>query len=171
MKHLYYGYGKGKTTAAVGMAVRAAGAGMSVLFVQFLKSDKTSERHILKSIDNITVTSCPDEVKFTYNMNEEEFSKAKAYYRNLWNETTADDFIKNFDMLIYDEALSLSECKILPVEEIVNFVKNTPEEKEIIFTAHTADDALREEFDYISNIKKEKHPFDKGVKSRKGIEY
>lgn len=72
MIHIYYGDGKGKTTAATGLAVRAAGRDLKVLFVQFLKTMSTGERTSLKQLPNITLAPCPVELKFTFTMSEEE---------------------------------------------------------------------------------------------------
>ena len=72
MLHIYYGYGKGKTTCAVGIAMRAAGSDRKVLFSQFLKGNDSGERRSMKLIPNITLTPCPDHVKFVRDMTDEE---------------------------------------------------------------------------------------------------
>ncbi len=171
MKHLYYGYGKGKTTATIGMAVRASGSGLQVLFVQFLKSDILGERNALKKIDNITLTPCPKEVKFTYNMTGEEFSQAKKYNTDLWNLVTSYEYISRYDVIIFDELFSLCDVNFLEYERVKEFLMSCTDEKEFIFTGHTVSDDIKMHFDYISFINKEKHPFDIGVPARKGIEF
>ena len=76
MIHIYYGDGKGKTTAAVGLAARAAGNNMRVMFVQFLKTDSSGERLSLEKLDTVTLTPCPRELKFTFEMDEQEKQQA-----------------------------------------------------------------------------------------------
>ena len=78
--HVYYGHGKGKTTAAVGQAVRAAGAGLRILFFQFLKDNSSSERMILEKIPGITCVAGKDKVKFYHQMKEEEQIEIKNFY-------------------------------------------------------------------------------------------
>ena len=82
MIHVYFGDGKGKTTAATGLAIRAAGNNMKVMFVQFLKTEGTGERSILNALDRVTVSNCPLELKFTYDMDEHEKQQTAAMYRS-----------------------------------------------------------------------------------------
>ena len=80
--HIYYGDGKGKTTAAVGQIIRAAGAGLNVLVFQFLKDNSSSERKILESLSNVTCLPGREEVKFFHQMSNEERAEAKHYNNN-----------------------------------------------------------------------------------------
>ena len=81
MIHVYYGDGKGKTTSAVGLAARAAGSNLKVLFVQFLKTEFSGERHVLSHTENVSLTFCPIELKFTFEMNEKEKQQASKIFR------------------------------------------------------------------------------------------
>jgi len=86
MIHIYSGNGKGKTTAAIGLAVRAAGAGKRVLFCQFLKNGSSSEISVLKELKNVTVRYCVECGKFTFSMNDEEKMIVKSAHNKLLNE-------------------------------------------------------------------------------------
>ena len=77
--HIYHGDGKGKTTCGIGLCVRAAGAGDKVLIYQFLKDNSSSERRILERIPNITVMDGKEDIKFTFQMTDEEKGLCRAY--------------------------------------------------------------------------------------------
>ena len=101
--HVYYGDGKGKTTAAMGLVLRAAGSGLDVLMFQFLKDNSSSERVILEQIPNVTCLPGKDRVKFVSKMNADEKARLKHY-----NNKALDEIIKfcgPFDVLVLDEIL------------------------------------------------------------------
>ena len=171
---LYYGDGKGKTTAAVGSAVRAAGCGMKVLFYQFLKKPVSGEVSILKSIDNIFYTDNSVADSFLFNLD----TKQQEYYRRLYKEETAKIkeglFSAKYDMVILDEAIDAFSLKILDPEDLYDMMENKPETTELIITGHKYKDIPIDELikrsDYVSCIQKIKHPFDCGQMQRRGIE-
>lgn len=167
--HIYYGDGKGKTTAAMGQAVRAAGSGLQVLVFQFLKDNSSSERKILEGIPNITLLPGKSHVKFFNQMNAEE----KAEYRH-YNTKALDEIAKfciNFDVLVLDEAVCASDLELLSEEKLVYFIKHKPRGLEVIMTGHRLSDALFEAADYVTEMAKVKHPFDLGTEAREGIEF
>ena len=109
--HIYYGDGKGKTTAAMGQAIRAAGSGLKVLVFQFMKNNSSNERKILEQIPNVTCLPGKTHVKFYNQMNREE----KAEYRH-YNTKALDEIAKfciNFDVLILDEAVCAADLGLL----------------------------------------------------------
>lgn len=166
--HIYYGDGKGKTTAAVGQAVRAAGYGYKVLFYQFLKNNTSSERKSLEQVPNITCIKGCEQVKFSFQMNEEEKKEVRNYNKEQLQNLCQE--IENYDVLILDEAVCATGIGLLEEKELIHFLKNKPEKLEVILTGHTVSDTLLDIADYVTEMKKVKHPFDRGVAARAGIE-
>lgn len=167
--HLYYGDGKGKTTAAMGLAIRAAGAGKSVLIYQFLKNNDSSERKILSMTPNITCIKGPERVKFTSRMTEEEKQRQLKQNDSVLCEILKQS--KDYDVLILDEALYAIDLHQLTEEPLIAYLKNRSQSQEVILTGRNPSQKMIEIADYCSYIQKQKHPFDVGVKSRIGIEH
>ena len=165
--HVYYGNGKGKTTAAVGLAVRAAGSGLRVLVFQFLKNNSSNERKILEAIPNVTCLPGREQIKFVSNMNGDERAELRHY-----NNKALDEIVKfcgPFDMLLLDEALCAVNLQVLSEEKLISFIK--PRGLEIVLTGHQITEQLLEIADYVTEVKKIKHHFDQGRTAREGIEY
>ena len=171
MIHIYYGDGKGKTTAAVGLAARAAGSRMKVLFVQFLKTEFSGERHTLSHTENITLTFAPMELKFTYDMNEAEKSKAAVMFRKIFDDAVTKVLTQKYDMIVLDEIFSAIEAGMVNEHDVYEFVSNAPKNLEVVLTGHNPSPKILELADYITEMKKIKHPFDNGVQARFGIEF
>lgn len=171
MIHLYYGDGKGKTTAATGLAVRAAGTGLRVLFVQFLKSAVSGERAALKEIDNITLTPCPESVPFTFQMEPDELKRFSEEYSLLFDQAVSKESLDRYDMIVLDEVFSLIDCGMLAKDKLLSFLKNAPKHTEIVLTGHSVSSNFIGLCDYVSQIKKISHPYDKGTAARRGIEF
>lgn len=167
MIHIYYGDGKGKTSAAIGLGIRACGQGLNVAMCRFLKSQTGGEINTLKNIDDFIVLDSPKELDFYYKMTDIQKQQYNEYALNLFKSAT------NFDsnVLIFDELLDAIELNIIPLELVVGFLKEKSSEKEIVITGHNAIEEIFSCADYISEIKKIKHPYDKGCKARKGIEF
>jgi cob(I)alamin adenosyltransferase len=166
--HIYCGEGKGKTTAAVGLAVRAAGNGLKVLIVQFLKNGKTGELASFEKLENITVIRGKGSSKFVWNMNEEE--KEAALLMHTQNLQMVMEASSNYDLMILDEAIGACSCGLLEKELLCSFLDKRPEGLEVVLTGRYPAQELLDRADYISEIKKIRHPYDKGVMARKGIE-
>lgn len=171
MIHIYCGDGKGKTTAATGLAVRAAGSGMKVLFARFLKNENSAELCVLDQIPGIEVIHLPKSYGFYNTQSEEEKAETKQMYEELWKY--ALDRAKNgaCDMLVMDEFMAADRYGLIPHEEAIQFLKEKPEGLEVVLTGRDPSDELLELADYISEIKMVRHPFEKGIRARKGIEY
>ncbi|MCI9227446.1 MAG: cob(I)yrinic acid a,c-diamide adenosyltransferase [Dorea sp.] len=167
--HIYYGDGKGKTTAAVGLAVRAAGSGLKVLFFQFLKDNSSNERKILEALPGVTCLPGREPVKFVSKMNGDERIEFRHY-----NNKALDEIIKfcgPFDMLILDEALCALNLEVLSEEKLISFIQHKPRGLEIVMTGPRLPDNLLEMADYVTEVRKVKHQFDLGRSARKGIEF
>jgi cob(I)alamin adenosyltransferase len=171
--HVYTGTGKGKTTASAGMALRAAGQGMKVLFVQFQKALDSGEIKMLRSISNVEVWRVCTFKKFFYYLDDDEKKSYIDEHAKAWEKLTAT--IKSepdrYDVLILDEALGAVSIGALDEHKILDFLKNKPEYLEVVLNGRNASDAVMDAADYVSDIRSIKHPFDKGIPARKGIEY
>ena len=171
MKHIYYGDGKGKTTAAIGLAVRAAGSKMKVLFVQFLKTEFSGERHILSHTENVTLTFCPLELKFTFDMDDKEKAQAAKIFKGIFDNAVTTALTEKYDMVVRDEVFEAINAHMLSESEVYEFITNAPSSMEIVMTGHNPPQKFMDCADYITEFKKIKHPYDRGITGRIGIEF
>lgn len=166
--HIYTGDGKGKTTAAVGLAVRAAGVGMRVLFVQFLKGRETGEIESLRKI-GVEVIRTENVTKFIPYMTSKEFEQCRLSHQTCFKAVC--EAAAAFDVLILDEAMGAISTGMISLQEILEFIAKKPESTELLLTGRDAPLQLIELADYVCEIKSIKHPYEKGVSAREGIEY
>lgn len=166
--HIYCGDGKGKTTASVGLAVRAAGDGLKVLFLQFMKGGASGELVTFEQLENITVLRSKSPIKFAWNMSEQEKEDVCKQQKEFLEE--AISIADEYDMLILDEALGACFGEFLDEEVLCAFLDKKPDALEVVMTGRNPSKELLLRADYISEIKKIKHPYDKGINARKGIE-
>lgn len=171
MKHIYYGDGKGKTTAAIGLAVRAAGSKMKVLFVQFLKTEFSGERHILSHTENVTLTFCPLELKFTFDMDDKEKAQVAKIFKGIFDNAVTTALTEKYDMVVLDEVFEAINAHMLSESEVYEFITNAPSSMEIVMTGHNPPQKFMDCADYITEFKKIKHPYDRGITGRIGIEF
>lgn len=169
--HYYYGMGKGKSTTLIGLTIRMLGNEKKVLFVQFLKSLKSSELYVLEGLENIKILRSEKVYPFTYNMNQKQISEIIEINNEIFNETL--DTIENghYDLLVLDEIGDCYSYNYINKDLVLNFFKNKPKDLEIAISGHKSEEDLIDLADYVTNYEKVKHPFDNGVKARKGIEY
>lgn len=169
--HVYCGDGKGKTTAAVGLAVRAAGTGKRVLLVQFLKGRDTGELHSLAQIPEITVLRGKASEKFTFQMNERELQE--VYDNQTKNLLTALEEARkgHCDLLILDEIMGALSTETVDEDLLKSLVLYKPEPLELVLTGRNPPDWIVEAADYITRMEKVKHPYDRGIQARRGVEY
>lgn len=168
--HIYEGDGKGKTSAGVGLSVRCAGSGQKVLYTQFLKDDKSNELKVLEQIEGIHVVHCEKNFGFTFNMTPETKEKAKEFYTEHFRRVSKMAVEEGVKLLVMDELIATYNLNMVDQKEVLEFLKNKPEELEVVMTGRDPAGELVELADYVSRIVKVKHPFDQGVPARVGIE-
>ena len=170
--HIYYGNGKGKTTAALGLALLAAGCGRSIVIVQFLKDWKCGELNSLTSLPNVTVLrGKASGGVFVRDMSDEQKAQTKAIHdENLKNaiEMHTDG---QCDMLILDEAIDAYNLGMLDAGLLDGLLDSKPDDLEIVITGHSPDNGMLEKADYVTEMVKRKHPYDRGVAARRGVEF
>ena len=170
--HIYTGAGKGKTTAAIGLGIRAYGQGLRVLMVQFLKGWTTGEMKVIASLGScFQLFSKKENDKFSWGMTEEEMTGIKGEMRIGLNYTIEAIKSGEWDLIIMDEIMAAVNCGYLPLKEVVELVKTKPPKLELVLTGRDAPSKLVELADYVSEITARKHPIKKGIMAREGIEY
>ncbi|WP_162510751.1 cob(I)yrinic acid a,c-diamide adenosyltransferase [Treponema endosymbiont of Eucomonympha sp.] len=167
MIHLYTGDGKGKTTAALGLALRAAGRGKRVHIVQFLKGRDTGELYSLRLLPNVAVFRHTRDYGFFCRADD----AARAQMRAENDANLAAARSRPCGLLILDEALSAYALNALDAAALDALVLGAPETPELVLTGRDAPPHLLAAADYVSEIRKIKHPFDRGTGAREGIEY
>ena len=164
--HLYYGDGKGKTTAAMGLALRAMGSGKRVVILQFLKGGKSGEVPLLEQLGAKVYRGKAGQ-KFVFQMNEAE----KEATRQLQNANLTAAMADPADLLILDEAGSAWELDMVDKALLQKAVLERPAEQECVLTAHAAPQWMLDAADYSTEMKCCRHPYQKGIAARQGIEY
>lgn len=169
--HIYCGDGKGKTTCALGLSVRAAGAGMKVLVARFLKTDTSSELNALAQIDNIDVLPIGKYLGWSFQMTEEERADARKVSSELLTLAFKTAINGKYDLLVLDEIIATNRLEFVDENVLLDYLKGRPANLEVVMTGRDPSENLINAADYISVINKEKHPYDKGIFARKGIEF
>lgn len=168
---IYIGDGKGKTSAAAGLAIRAQGAGFKVLYLQFIKGDWPSgEREVLSKLKNVTVKLMGRGfvgILGDRKPIEEHISAAKAALKESIKALKS----KKFDLVILDEAISAIESKLLTVEDLVKIIKAKPVRVHLCLTGHKRIKKLIDMADLVTEMRMIKHPYYQGILAQKGIDY
>lgn len=168
--HIYCGNGKGKTTCGMGLCTRAAGFGYKVLIYQFMKNNSTSERKVLEALDQVTFVDGLEQEKFSFGMTEEERKQRRAYYLERFSFVTELAAKEDYDVLFLDEIIYAIRAGLFDERILLDFLVSKPKYLEVILTGQNPSKALLTAADYVSEICKIKHPYDKGLPARKGIE-
>ncbi|MCL2530413.1 MAG: cob(I)yrinic acid a,c-diamide adenosyltransferase [Coriobacteriia bacterium] len=169
--HVYCGSGKGKTTAAIGLAVRSAGTGNKVLVAQFFKGRPSGELAVLATLPNVTVLRDESSNKFIWEMSEEEEASYLATQLALLEQAWSLAVEGNFDLLILDEVLYLPFYKSLNEQRLLEMLHARPPRLEVVLTGRESSAAIDAAANYVTKMENIKHPFNTGIPQRKGIEY
>lgn len=168
--HVYTGNGKGKTTASVGLGIRAAGRDFKVVMVQFLKSSDTGELKIIEELPDFEVHRFERPRGFFWTLDENEKKELQE------DIDTALRFVDerlskgDCDMLILDEIMGAIGNKLVDPNVLASKIANRKEHLEVVLTGRNVPEVIKEIADYVSEINPIKHPFDKGIPARRGIE-
>lgn len=191
MIEIYHGDGKGKTTAAIGLAIRAAGCGIPVIFAQFLKNDRSGEIEVLKTIPQISVLHPDKFYGFVNKMTDEQKSETRKECLMLIKKITeilceikskkasSCECGTDVDVIVVlDEVIHACNYGLLDEKEIFLLINDYSAganesiiNAEFVLTGRNPSKSFVDRADYISEIKKIKHPFDDGIPSRKGVEF
>ena len=171
MIHIYCGDGKGKTTAAIGLAVRAAGCGMKVLFARFLKNEDSGELRVLDSIPEIEVLHLKRSYGFFNTLSEETKAEVRQMYGELWDRIRKKVSGGQFQMLVIDEFMAAYRYELIDRADAIEFLEGKLEALEVVVSGRDPSPKLISLADYVSEIQKVKHPFDQGILARRGVEY
>ncbi len=166
--HLYTGNGKGKTTAAIGMAIRAAGAGKKVFIGQFVKGMPYAELSILRKLEpDVIVHQYGRDCFICHQPEQEDIRLARKGFEE------ASGIIRSghYDMVILDEACIALYYKLFSLEELILVVRDRPKSIEIVITGRYAPPELIELADLVTEMIEVKHYYNQGVEARPGIEF
>lgn len=172
---IYTGTGKGKTTAAFGIALRAAGWGNKVIIYQFLKPEslKLGERKAVTK-SKLPIKIVP--LKIQWNMrksldNNKTIEKTKQKIALLFEKIKTQAKNKKYDIIILDEIVFCLTAKLITIDLIRDLIKSKAKQVELILTGRGASKDLIKSADLVTEMKLIKHPYNKNIKARKGIEY
>jgi cob(I)alamin adenosyltransferase len=183
---IYTGNGKGKTTAAMGLAIRAAGHGFRVRIIQFLKGSTYSGELVSLQMLGIEIyqfgRTCPHAAVIKSGfmkcqscgqcwINLQDINEMDILKTEMAWQLAQDTINNNYQILILDEILNAVKKNLIPLKDLSSWLQELPDDIEVILTGRDAPDELIDIADLVSEVRKIKHPFDKKIKSRHGIEY
>ena len=167
MIQVYTGNGKGKTTASLGLALRAAGSGLKVYIAQFAKGRCYSELRALKKIKNIKLEQFGRACFIRKSPQQRDLELAKKGFEKVKKIISQ----RAYDVVVLDEINIAIKLKLLELKDIIRLIKKTPKKIELILTGRYAPRRILEIADLVSEVREVKHYFKKGVRGRKGIEF
>lgn len=169
LTHIFTGDGKGKTSAALGVVLRALGQGLKVYIAFFMKGDSSSgELNILSKLPGVTVASFGSgEFINPASIKPAEIEQAGQALAAARKAVLSGDY----DLVVLDEVNLAVAWRLVPLDEVIKLIRDKPQKVELILTGRQADARLIQLADLVTEMLKIKHPYDEGVMARKGIEY
>lgn len=166
MVHVYTGNGKGKTTSAIGLAVRAVGAGHNVFIGQFVKGMKYSELNSLSDIDGIEVKQYGQDYFIKGKPNKKDIESADYGLKEIKEVLNSGEY----ELVILDEANIATYYDLLAVEDLIDIIEDRADGVEVVITGRMADNKIIDYADLVTEMKEIKHYYQKGIMAREGIE-
>ena len=168
--HVYTGDGKGKTTASLGLILRSLGWGRKVCMIQFIKGySEIGEAFFAKNNPNFTFIQIADTKK--RDIHENDVLKRKRDAEETFNLAKEIVFSKQYDVIVLDEINCALQYNLVDVKDVIDLINNKPEELELCLTGRNAKPEIMELADYVTEMKLVKHPYQKGIFAREGIDY
>lgn len=166
--HVYTGPGKGKTTAALGLGLRAAGAGYKVCVIQFMKGRRYSEINSIEKLKNFSISqygrdefvSKENPEKIDIDLAQKGFSYAKEIIKS-----------KKFDLIILDEINVAIDFNLISLDDVLKLIREKPEKLELVLTGRYANPKIIQIADVVTEMLEIKHPYQQGILARKGIDF
>lgn len=180
MIHLYSGEGRGKTSIAVGTAVRMSGAGKRVIFAQFMKGQESSEIGILGSLPGVEICCVPESFPFYNGMSEEQMESITKYHNDILMHIMdevklvgemGEDGQSPQLLVVLDEITYPISWNLVDQTMVRRLLSDLPESVELIMTGRNPSEEMIAFSDYWSEVMMKRHPYEKGVMARKGVEY
>jgi len=166
--HLYTGDGKGKTTAALGLALRASGHGMKVCMIMFLKGRyRYGERSAVKRLPNLEINAFGRRHLIRGKPTRRDVEEAQKAFEN------ARKVVKDpsYDLVILDEITHAINLGLVKLDDVVRLIREKPKKLEVVMTGRDAPIELAQVSDYVTEILERRHPYRRGITAREGIEY
>ncbi|TCL55468.1 cob(I)alamin adenosyltransferase [Kineothrix alysoides] len=169
--HVYCGDGKGKTTAAAGLALRAAGCGERVIFAQFMKGNESGELSAMERIQEIELLRNSRNYGFYKNMSDADKKEITREHNEILKEVMRKIESGGYGMVILDEITYPYELDLIDKSEVERLIKEKPPSLELVLTGREPDELFLEYADYITRMKCIRHPYEKGIPARRGVEF
>lgn len=164
---MYTGDGKGKTTAALGLVLRASGAGLKICIHQFIKGTDCSEIKSLKRLGNVIVKQCGRRSFIKGKPDSDDRTCAGKGFE----QACLDIFFGNYDLIVLDEINVAMHFDLVKPDDLIEIIENKPDSLELVLTGRRCPGAIMKLADLVTEMKEIKHPYNVGLKARKGIDF